>query len=142
MTSIAHNPPRPARPGRTVVLILLLLPLAAAAPGAAQTAEPWYKDMPEKAALSEDGRTMRIGDKSYPVYNAFDPIAPTGGERVLDFAGALDYYFWFHRRPGSAFFTMSKIGLDMTIFYIDDQTRQFTTPRGEVWDDAAGGAPR
>jgi hypothetical protein len=96
----------------------------------AQTAKPWYADMPQKAAMSEDGKTMRIGGKNYPVHNAFDPIAPKGGARVIDFAETLDYYLWIHKKPDGNF-TASRIDFDMNIFYYDDQTQRYTAPNGE-----------
>ncbi|MDR1727833.1 MAG: hypothetical protein LBT74_07905 [Acidobacteriota bacterium] len=90
---------------------------ADAAPDAPATANSPYAAMPRKAVLSEDGKSMRIGDRTYQVYNAFDPIAPQGGLRVIDFAGTLDYYLWYYRIPGTRFLNVARIDMDMNIHY-------------------------
>jgi len=95
--------------------------------------EAWYKSMPAKAKLVENGKKMRIGNKTYPVYNAFDPIAPQGGERVLDNAGVLDYYFWYFKLP-SKIWTLAIIDLDFNIYYMDEETQQFTSPAGITYN--------
>jgi hypothetical protein len=100
----------------------------------AQSSEVWYSEMPTQAILSSDGKLMRIGEKDYHVYNAFDPIAPKGGERVIDFAGTLDYYMWMHKKPDKTF-TISKIDPDLNIYYFDETTGNYTNPKGLILDD-------
>jgi hypothetical protein len=55
----------------------------------AQTQKAWYLDMPEKAVWANDKKSMVIGKETYPVYNAYDPIAPKGGLRLLILSGYL-----------------------------------------------------
>jgi hypothetical protein len=77
---------------------------------------------------------MHIGGKTYRVDHAGDPPAPTMGERVIDFGGMLDWYLWFHKR-GTNDFTVSRIDLDMTIYYLDDTTNAWTTPDGREYPE-------
>jgi hypothetical protein len=91
----------------------------------AQTQKTWYADMLEKAVWSDDKKTMVIGKETYPVYNAFDPIAPKGGLRVIDFAGVLDYYMWYHK----------KLDLDLNIYYLDPATNKYTSPKGVTFKE-------
>jgi hypothetical protein len=93
--------------------------------------EKWYVTMPSKAVPSADGSSMTIGNKTYRVDNAFDPIAPKGGERIIDSAGVLPYYMWVHRIPGSTF-TVSRIDEDGNIYYLDGETGKYTSPDGLV----------
>jgi hypothetical protein len=93
--------------------------------------EKWYIIMPSKAVPSADGSSMTIGKKTYRVDNAFDPIAPKGGERILDYAGVLPYYMWVHRIPGSTF-TVSRIDEEGDIYYLDGETGKYTSPGGVV----------
>ncbi|MDR3276137.1 MAG: hypothetical protein LBT11_02825 [Treponema sp.] len=109
-----------------MVFLLILAPVLYA-----QSSEIWYSKMPAKAVLSSDGKLMRIGEKEYHVYNAFDPIAPTGGERVIGFAGVLDYYLWLF--ISNNIFTMARIDMEFNIFYYDEHTGEFTSPKGEVF---------
>ncbi|MDR3047345.1 MAG: hypothetical protein LBU51_07010 [Bacteroidales bacterium] len=92
------------------------------------------QEFPVKATLSPDGTTMRIGDKDYRIYNAFDPIAPKGGERVIDYAGVLDYYMWIHKAPNGDF-AVSRIDKDLNIFYYDQETQKYASPTGEVMEE-------
>jgi hypothetical protein len=101
----------------------------------AQTTQKWYSNLPERASLSKDKKTMNIGKDSYNVYNAFDPIAPKGGEKVLDPAGTLSYYMWLHNKDKPGTFTMSKIDIHtLLIYYYDEETGKYTNPNGKTLD--------
>jgi len=95
-------------------------------------AEAWYKTMPAKAILNAEGK-IKIGGKVYPLYNAFDPIAPKGGERVVCWAGALDFYMWFFRIKGQEW-TLAYIDMDLNIYYYDEHTQKYTSPNGAVFE--------
>jgi hypothetical protein len=103
-------------------------------PCAAQENKKWYADMPGKAELYSDS-AVKIDGKIYRIYNAYDPIAPKGGEKVIDFAGTLDYYMWFHKVESLGRFTMSKIDGDLNIYYYDEDTKEFVSPQGFVLKD-------
>jgi hypothetical protein len=98
----------------------------------AQAQKMWYVDMPENAVWSSDKKSMVIGREAYPVYNAYDPIAPRGGLRIIDFAGVLDYYMWYHKMPNGEF-AVSWIDLDLNIYYLDPVTNKYTSPKGMVF---------
>ena len=99
----------------------------------AQDKVNWYIDLPQKAKIVDNGLLMEIGDKKYRIYNAFDPIAPTGGERVIDFDGALKYYMWIFSFNGS--FTVARIDQNMNIYYFDTQQRLFISPQGDIFSE-------
>jgi hypothetical protein len=116
-------------PNKAILFLLIIMVLAAICPITAQTNR--YQDWPRKAEFSVDGAAMNIGGKAYRVYNAFSPIAPKGGERVEDYAGVLDYYAWFHKGPDGGF-TMSKIDMELNIYYYDEQTGEYINPVGNI----------
>jgi hypothetical protein len=121
------------------LLTLLLVPLAGRAQEACPDAAPkWYASLPVKAERSEDGASMKIGGKTYRVYNAFDPIAPNGGERVIDFAGVLDYYMWVHKAEALGGFAVSRIDADLDIYYYDSELNEYVSPRAVIPQDRAG----
>jgi hypothetical protein len=93
----------------------------------------WYNNLPQKAEILENDLVMKIGNKSYRVYNAFDPIAPTGGERVINYAGALDYYMWIFNSNGG--FKIAKIDRELNIYYYDEITKKFTNPEGTIFPE-------
>lgn len=88
--------------------------------------------MPVKAVLASDVASMNIGGKRYRVYNMFDPIAPKGGERVLDPAGVFEYYMWVHKKPDGGW-TISRIDMELNIYYHDEGTEEWTSPEGTVF---------
>jgi hypothetical protein len=94
----------------------------------------WYRNLPQRAEILENGLLMRIGDKNYRVYNAFSPIAPTGGERVIDFAGTLSYYMWIFKKQ-SGVFTTAKIDMELNIYYYDDNAQVFISPNGFIFKE-------
>jgi hypothetical protein len=96
--------------------------------------------MPEKAVWPDDKKTMVIGKEIYPVYNAFDPIAPKGGLRVIDFARVLDYYMWYHKKLDDEF-TVSWIDLDLNIYYLDPAMNKYTSPKGVVFKGFSSSLP-
>jgi hypothetical protein len=120
-----------------IVLLLIVCGLNAFA----QAHKAWYADMSEKAVWSDDKKSMVIGKEIYPVYNAYDPIAPKGGLRVVDFAGVLDYYMWFHKMPNGEF-KVSWIDLDLNIYYMDPATNKYTSPKGVVFEGFSSGTKR
>jgi hypothetical protein len=111
-----------------ICVFLLLLTIAILS---SQSPAPWYANLLAKATLSPDGAIIQIGDKDYHIYNAFDPIAPKGGERVIDYAGVLDYYMWIHKTSDGDF-TVSRIDNEFNIFYYDQETQKYTSPAGKV----------
>jgi hypothetical protein len=117
---------------RHVVLfaIFLIFPIFAFS----QDLSKWYTDMPSKAEIQGNSSIMSIGNKTYPVYNAFNPIAPTGGERVIDFAGTLNYYIWTFKRQNGEF-TAAKIDMDLNIYYYDETIEKFISPNGDILDE-------
>jgi hypothetical protein len=94
----------------------------------------WYRNLPQKAAILENGSSMKIGDKNYRVYNAFSPIAPAGGERVIDFAGTFNYYMWIFKKQ-SGVFTTAKIDMELNIYYYDDNAQAFISPNGSIFEE-------
>jgi hypothetical protein len=95
-----------------------------------QTEDKWYSGFPQKAEWLENNVLMKIKDKTYHVYNAFDPIAPKGGERIIDFSGVLNYYMWlFNTKNG---FKVARIDMKLNIFYYDEETNVFVSPSGEI----------
>ncbi|MDR0551059.1 MAG: hypothetical protein LBG72_03455, partial [Spirochaetaceae bacterium] len=99
----------------------------------AQTGDKWYYSLPKKAEWITEGTLMKIGNKNYHVYNSFDPIAPKGGERVIDFAGVLNYYMWtFKNQDG---FSVAIIDMKLNIFYYDEETEKYTSPAGDIFKE-------
>jgi hypothetical protein len=64
----------------------------------------------------------------------FDPIAPKGGERVIDPAGTLDYYMWIHKKLDGKF-TVSRIDMELNVYYYNETTGNYTTPKGGILND-------
>jgi hypothetical protein len=113
------------------LLALLLIPVRYTE---AQTTANWYKNLPERAEFTSGGASTRIGGKTYRVYNAFDPIAPQGGERILDMVGTLDYYMWVHKGPDGVF-TISRIDSTFLIYYFDPQIKKYITLGGKIMEE-------
>jgi hypothetical protein len=97
----------------------------------------WYRNLPQRAEILENGLLMRIGGKDYPVYNAYSPIAPAGGERVIDFAGTLSYYMWIFKKQSGAF-TTAIIDMELNIYYYDDNAQIFIGPNGFIFEETKG----
>jgi hypothetical protein len=82
---------------------------------------------------------MIIGGKNYRIYNSFDPIAPRGGEHVVNSAGALNYYMWIFNTANG--FSMAKIDMELNIFYYDKKSNKFISPGGLIFIDEDNGNP-
>ncbi|MDR0909044.1 MAG: hypothetical protein LBM77_04695 [Spirochaetaceae bacterium] len=96
---------------------------------------------------------MLIAGHTYKVCNANSPIAPRGGEMVIDFAGALPYYMWVYSlvthdwaketeetandtdNVSGANFAIARIDMNLKIYYNDTKTDKFIAPDGAVLNE-------
>jgi hypothetical protein len=55
------------------------------------------------------------------------------GKQVLDSAGVLNYYMWVHKTDNG--FTVSRIAINLSIYYYDQETTKWTSPAGKVFTE-------
>jgi hypothetical protein len=106
----------------------------------AQTQSPDLR--PTQAEWANSAHTaMLIAGKIYRVVNTYSPIAPRGGEMVMDFAGALPYYMWTYslvtndwpeKPDDGSNFAIARIDMKLKIYYQDEKTGVYIAPDGSV----------